>query len=103
MGRYFLLLLGVGKIRQIDKHKRQMDFWELQLIQITEKGHCKSHRSIHLWGYNDLSATFNTTKHSGASLYLLVGLIPRTMTEYNQEFSEFKDPLINSRYFLLAS
>lgn len=48
MGRYFLLLLGVGKIRQIDKRKRQMDFWELQLIQITEKGHCKSHRSIHL-------------------------------------------------------
>lgn len=48
MGRYFLLLLGVGKIRQIDKCKRQMDFWELQLIQITEKGHCKNHRSIHL-------------------------------------------------------
>lgn len=48
MGRYFLLLLGGGRITQIDKHKRQMDFWELQLTEIAEKGHCKSQRSIHL-------------------------------------------------------
>lgn len=79
----------LARLDKIDTYKRQMDFWELQLIQITEKGHGENHRPIHLEGHNDPSSTFNPTKQGGASSYHLEGLITS-----NNEGIKHKDSLM---------